>query len=460
MTTIPNDNTTLISGITFTGDFTLAKLGSIALLPEPFYFNQSIVSFNNRVYECVISNNDDEFIFGKWELLDPGDRRLNAMDRVIGYYQPTVDMPGIDLTQLFEGVTYPNSTYLGNAFQPDQQYPVDTILSDVPFYPAEVDLTGIVYDGEKYIASANLPSYSAIIGSVDNQNWAVGKLTNSNVSITDIVYAGGIYLMTSSNPSTPVYRSNDGLVWTTTGYYTPSEASTAVSIASVSLNSASYCSLGQAWIAVGQNILRSTDSYMWEEVTAFNPAFEYQLNAVSPISGTNCMGLIAVGKGKQPDYSTGVTQLVDINLFFYSPNSINWTQAPAITDKGFYGVASDGTTVIAVGENGVIYYTHNLIDEGNWDYQLEKRTSDSQKRLLLKLVEDNNLSLSVERTDWRQKWQFILSPEIAPNTNERIEIDVEIDISVLTPTSFSITATSDDEDVNYDEMLFLLTLSS
>jgi hypothetical protein len=109
---------------------------------------------------------------------------------------------------------------------------------------------------------------------------------------------------------------------------------------------------------------------------------------------------------------------------------------------------------------GVIYYTHNLIDEGNWDYQLEKRTSDSQKRLLLKLVEDNNLSLSVERTDWRQKWQFILTPEIAPNTNERIEIEVEIDISVLTPTSFSITATSDDEDVNYDEMLFLLTLSS
>lgn len=362
LTTIPNDNTTLITGITFTADFTLAKLGSIALLPEPFYFNQSIVSFNNRVYECIISNNDDEFIFGKWELLDPGDRRLNAMDRVIGYYQPTVDMPGIDLTQLFEGVTYPNSTYLGNAFQPDQQYPIDTILSDVPFYPAEVDITGIVYDGEKYIASANLPSYSAIIGSVDNQNWAVGKLTNSNVSITDIVYAGGIYLMTSANPSTPIYRSNDGLVWTTTGYYTPNETSTAVSIASVSLNSVSYCALGQAWIAVGQNILRSTDSYMWEEVTAFNPAYEYQLNAVAPISGTNCMGLIAVGKGKQPDYSTGVTQLVDINLFFYSSNSVNWTQSPAITDKGFYGVASDGSTVIAVGESGVIYYTQNGVD--------------------------------------------------------------------------------------------------
>lgn len=363
VTTIPNDATTIISGITFTDNFTMAKLGSIALLPEPFYFNQSIVKFNNRVYECVISNNDDEFIFGKWELLDSGDRRLNAMDRVIGYYQPTVDMPGVDLTQLFEGVTYPNSTYLGNAFQPNQQYPVDTILSDLPFYPTEVDITGIVYDGEKYITAANLPTYSALLGSIDNENWGVGRLTNSNVNLTDITYAGGIYLMTSANPATPIYRSEDGIVWTTTGYYTPDETSTALSIASVSLNAVAYCTMGQAWVAVGQNIIRSTDSYLWDKITEFNPAYEYQLNAVSAIAGTNCMGLVAVGKGKEPDYSTGVTQLVDINLFFYSPDSINWTQAPAITDKGFYGVASDGTTVISVGENGVIYYTQDGI---NW----------------------------------------------------------------------------------------------
>ena len=109
---------------------------------------------------------------------------------------------------------------------------------------------------------------------------------------------------------------------------------------------------------------------------------------------------------------------------------------------------------------GVIYYTHNLVSDGEVDYHIAKKLSDSQKRLFLNLVEDNNLSLSVERTDWRQKWQFYLRPEIAPNTNERMEIDVEIEISVLNPTSFSITATSDDEDVNYDEMLFLLTLSS
>lgn len=109
---------------------------------------------------------------------------------------------------------------------------------------------------------------------------------------------------------------------------------------------------------------------------------------------------------------------------------------------------------------GVIYYTHNLVDEGKFDYQIEKRLTISNKRFILNLLEDKNLSISVERTDWRQKWSFYLHPEIAPNTNERLEIDVEIDISVLTPTSFTITASDEVENVNYDEILFLMTLSS
>lgn len=114
-------------------NFTIAKAGSFAFLPEPFYFNQSIVKFNGRVYVCIVSNNDKEFVLGKWQLLDSGDPRLNAMDRVMGYYTPTANMPGVDLTQLFDGVTYPNPIYYGNDFQPSQQYVLDTVLKDQPF---------------------------------------------------------------------------------------------------------------------------------------------------------------------------------------------------------------------------------------------------------------------------------------------------------------------------------------
>ena len=64
-------------------------LGDYVFLPEPFYFNQSIVKYNNQVWQCIISNNDTDFIIGKWELLNSGSRKLNELDRIIGYYDPT-----------------------------------------------------------------------------------------------------------------------------------------------------------------------------------------------------------------------------------------------------------------------------------------------------------------------------------------------------------------------------------
>jgi hypothetical protein len=365
LTILPNDEDSLVDDIgEFIGEFTMAKLGSIALLPEPFYFNQSIVKYNNRIYVCAISNNDSEFIFGKWELLDNADRRLNAMDRVIGYYQPTNNMPGVDLSQLFEGVTYPNPTYKGNDFEPSEQFPVDTILDTIPFYPSEANITGIAYDGSKYLASTNLSGYSAVLTSVDTESWDINKLSNANINTTSIRYVGGVYLMTSTNMTTPLFRSMDGVNWTTTGYYLPSDSSypLTLNVSQLSLNDVAYCPAGQAWIAVGAGIVRSTDTYMWENVATFDPILNYQLNAVTTISATNCQGLIAVGKGKEINTSTGIAVLDDINLFFYSPDSVNWNRITPVTDKGFYGLSSDGTRVLAVGERGVIYSTQNGFD--------------------------------------------------------------------------------------------------
>jgi len=350
-------------------NYSMAKLGSVAFLPEPFFFNQSIVRYNNRVYVCVVSNNDDEFIFGKWELLDSGDRRLNAMDRVIGYYQPTSNMPGVDLQQLFEGTTYPNPTYQGNNFDPNLQYGVDTILTPLPFYPSEVDISGIVWNGDNYLASANLPGYNAILTSEDGETWTINQLTNNNINTTSISQLNGFYFLTSANPTVPLLRSVNGVAWSAVSYFVPFGTTelelqnlAALNIPSLSLNDVAYCTIGDAWVSVGRNILRSEDGIVWRELTEFNPSLEYELNAVSSITGANCQGLVAVGKGKQPDYSTGVTQLVPIGLIFYSQNSVNWNQIQPLTDKGLYGVSSDGTTVIAVGERQVIYYTQNGFD--------------------------------------------------------------------------------------------------
>jgi hypothetical protein len=350
--------------------YSMAKLGSTALLPEPFYFNQSIVRYNNRVYVCVISNNDDEFIFGKWELLDSGDRRLNAMDRVIGYYQPTSNMPGVDIQQLFEGTTYPNPAYRGNSFDPSLQYGVDTILTPLPFYPSEVDMSGIIWNGDNYLVSANLPGYNAILTSEDGDTWTINQLTNNNINTTSISQLNGFYFLTASNPTVPILRSINGVAWSAVSYFVPFGTTelelqnlTSLNIPSLSLNDVAYCTTGSAWVAVGRNILRSTDGIVWRELTNFDSNLEYELNAVSSITGTNCRGLVAVGKGKEPDYSTSATQLVDVGLIFYSNNSVNWSQIQPLTNNGLYGVASDGTNVIAVGERQVIYYTQNGL---NW----------------------------------------------------------------------------------------------
>jgi len=366
-TTIPSP--VLLTFGTTTESFTMTKNGSYALLPEPFYFNQSIVKFNNRVYVCTISNNDTEFVFGKWQLLRSDDQRLNAMDRVMGYYQPTDNMPGVDLTQLFYGVTYPNSTYLGNPFEPDQQFTLDTILQDQPFYPTNVNIVSVLWNGIEYITAANIPdalnipNYSAIVTSANpTGSWNISKLANNNLNLTDIIFAGGMYVMTSRNTATPIFRSNDGVNWTTNGYFTPFGATpfddtpfdiTALNIAGLKMNSVTF--RNGLYVAVGDKIVTSTDTYLWSDAYNFLNTYNNQLYGVDAVTASAFTGFIAVGKGQRPDYSTGVTQLVDTNLLFNSVNGIQWTEVNSLTGNGMYGVTSDGTKIVVVGENGIIY---------------------------------------------------------------------------------------------------------
>ena len=334
-----------VSGIDFpytTGDY--------ALLPEPFYFNQSIVKYNNRVYQCIISNNDTEFIFGKWELLSSDSRKLNALDRIIGYYQPTVNMPGVDLTQLVEGITYPNSTYFGNAFAPADEYTIDTDLQDQVFNPTAVDTTAIVWNGSSYIATANTPTYSDVTNSDDGVTWLSNKITNQPVALTDIVYSGTKYVMSSQNMSTPIYTSDDGLSWTTTGL-----DSNTVSIASTSLNSVAY--YNGIYVAAGATIVRSTDTYNWTETYRFTSVV---LNSVTAVTVPNFNGFIAVGYG--PDYSNIPTTIKSMVLS--SLDGIIWNDVtPSGSVQPLSAITSSNTLIVIMGENGAIFTS---INGSNW----------------------------------------------------------------------------------------------
>jgi len=334
----------------------VTKPGSFMMLPEPFVFTPSIVKYNNRVWVCTVSNNDSDFEFGKWEPLNSGDRRLNALDRAIGYYQPDANMPGVNLPQLFTGLTYPNTTYLGNAFQPGQQYPLDTQLVNLPFYPKNVSVPAIEWDGTNYIAPANLPNYAAVIADIEVQDdWLISTLANQPLALTDILKVGDLYLMTSANAPTPLFKSTDKVRWSTNGFFVPADTPPNLEsifkvrlIASAqSYNAIAHHDFGpdpEVYVAVGTDIISSNDATLWYERLKFPTAAPTRrFYGVSYVETTQFSGFVAVGQNlSQP-------------VIAFSLDGESWTRVTqSLANRTLKSVTSGFNTIFAVGTNGGI----------------------------------------------------------------------------------------------------------
>jgi hypothetical protein len=230
LTTVPNLTVSLQPGDPSTvvqlttsnfQNFTMATVGDYAFLPEPVPFNQSIVKYNDKVYACIVSNNDAEFVLGKWAPLNSDDRRLNALDRIVGYYAPTVNMPGaltklsqglqydittnysypyydpitvsMDLSQLLSGTTYPNATYLGNNFNPDLAFELDTKLSDKSFTSTEstvYDVEGAPftfgYAPEELLAGVVRDNLTFIANTRPGVDWPVTQYQNNGFNVASV----------------------------------------------------------------------------------------------------------------------------------------------------------------------------------------------------------------------------------------------------------------------------------
>lgn len=318
-------------------------------LPEPFFFDQSIVRFNHQLYRCIISNNDDEFIFGKWELLSSGAREINALDRIVGYYQPTINMPGLDMTQLVSGITYPNSTYLGNAFAPADEFELDTLLQDKPFYPTEVNINAVVWDGTNFVAPSSTTGYSAVISSPTGANWTIGKLSNQPINPTDIAFSGTKYVMTTTNRATPILTSVDGVIWSAT-----------LDVPSYLLNSVTY--LNGTYVAVGDKVITGSDTADWHVTYAFgSPSLTNTFKGVAAISLPYFTGFIAVGMGQQYTYPVGgITTVVDISVLMWSPDGLSWNNLVSpLTNVSLNAVCQCADRIVVVGDAGAKFTSTN-----------------------------------------------------------------------------------------------------
>jgi len=189
LSTLPGDNTTIVPVTDNNVTLTIAKPGDFIFLSEPFYFTQSIVKYNNRLYECVVSNHDTEFVLGKWNEINANDIRLNALDRTFVYYDPTVNMPGTDLTQLIDGLVYPNPVYMGNYFALDQQYDVDThVVDNDPnaSYTIQGNDFSYSYGPEELMPGKIQDNISVISSTLPGTNWDVVTYGHTGFDITNL----------------------------------------------------------------------------------------------------------------------------------------------------------------------------------------------------------------------------------------------------------------------------------
>lgn len=69
------------------------------------YTAGELVRYDDRVWRAIGTPNTTIFDLNDWQLVPAGD--LSGVDRTMGYYDPAVNQPGLDLALLISGVDYP-----------------------------------------------------------------------------------------------------------------------------------------------------------------------------------------------------------------------------------------------------------------------------------------------------------------------------------------------------------------
>jgi hypothetical protein len=118
---------------------------------------------SNRVWSANSTQSSPTFVVSDWTVVPAGD--LNCANRTMGYYTPTVDMPGLSLPLLIDGITYPGVQVSAPGFNQNTGYDVGNFDIN-PFDNIAYDENGKpTYDPEILDArysSAYLDSYLGV----------------------------------------------------------------------------------------------------------------------------------------------------------------------------------------------------------------------------------------------------------------------------------------------------------
>jgi hypothetical protein len=105
-------NTAYANTVVTSGNTTI-DLGNI------YISSGNIVVYNNQAYLATNANVTTQSIFDftRFSRIDSGNILLNAVDRIVAYYEPEVGMPGKSLPQLIDGLEYPGIEVQGPEFR-------------------------------------------------------------------------------------------------------------------------------------------------------------------------------------------------------------------------------------------------------------------------------------------------------------------------------------------------------
>jgi hypothetical protein len=100
-------NTVVVSGNTFSDSSNV------------YITSGNIIVYQNEAYLAINANVTSQTIFdySRYNKIDQGNVLLNAVDRIIAYYQPVPEMPSKNLQQLVNGVSYPGNYVRGPNFR-------------------------------------------------------------------------------------------------------------------------------------------------------------------------------------------------------------------------------------------------------------------------------------------------------------------------------------------------------
>jgi hypothetical protein len=364
-----------------------------AYLPEPLHNNlnnqfrtNSIVSYANTIWQCIQSNHDSEFDVTKWKPLSQSDLGLNALDRIEGFYQPSLDLPAKDVQQLLKGTAYPNPTYLGNAFSPEDILPLDTVLETKPFYPINPNVKSMIFDGTQYLGVVDTPTETVLIKSSDSIVWHSTKLADTSLGVTGLSYIDDsytdplgethhnfTYVITTTTPSINLLVSFDSGDWLTVGKqadfdtldYDIGEFDTTTVVApAIPLNNTKY--FNGTFFATGNGILTSTDGLTWKQVLQFYSRLTNTLNDIDYINNSNFIGYVAVGLGGEivSGANTSAPVINPVTRIVTSHDGITWeTQTGSLSRYALNAITHSNDLIVVAGEHAQIYYS---VNSSNW----------------------------------------------------------------------------------------------